>query len=69
LTITHGQILGGTVTTPDLAAALADYAGTLGLHIVEKGHLSEDLAASWGCPASAGSAIAMLHDQLRLGSI
>lgn len=61
MNIAHGQILGGTVTTPDLAAALADYAGTLGLRIVEQGQLAPDLAAAWGCPASAGSAMAVLR--------
>jgi catechol 2,3-dioxygenase-like lactoylglutathione lyase family enzyme len=61
MTITHGQILSGTVTTPDLAAALADYAGTLGLRLVERGEVGKDLAASWGCPASAGSAMALLQ--------
>jgi len=60
MTITHGQILGGVVTTPDLHSALADYAGTLGLTVVEQGPLAPDLAVSWGCPASAGSAMAVL---------
>ena len=61
MTIPHGTILGGVITTPDLDAALADYAGTLGLAIVERGALSHDLAASWGCPASASSAMAVLQ--------
>jgi catechol 2,3-dioxygenase-like lactoylglutathione lyase family enzyme len=61
MTITHGQILGGVVTTPDLAAALADYAGTLGLALVEQGQLTSDLAAAWGCPANAGAAMAVLQ--------
>lgn len=59
--IPHGTILGGLVTTPDLDAALADYEGTLGLTIVERGPLAPDLAASWGCPASAGAAMAILQ--------
>ena len=61
MTNTHGQILGGLVTTPDLTAALADYQDTLGLTLVEQGELSADLAASWGCPASAGAAMAVLQ--------
>jgi len=59
--MTHGSILGGVVTTPDLDAALADYAGRLGLSLVERGPLPDDLAASWGCPASAGRRYAMLR--------
>jgi hypothetical protein len=59
--ITHGQILGGVVTTPDLDAALSDYAGTLRLRLVEQGLLAADLAASWGCVASAGSRMAVLQ--------
>jgi hypothetical protein len=57
----HGTILGGLVTTPDLDAALSDYHGRLGLSIVERGILDADLAASWGCPASAGAAMAILQ--------
>lgn len=59
----HGTILGGLVATPDLDAALADYQGRLGLDLIEKGPLPTDLAASWGCPASAGAAYAMLRPQ------
>jgi catechol 2,3-dioxygenase-like lactoylglutathione lyase family enzyme len=59
--IPHGQILGGVVTTPDLDAALADYAGTLGLRLIEQGPLAADLAASWGCAGSAGSPMAVLQ--------
>lgn len=59
--IAHGQILGGLVTTPDLDAALADYAGALGMTIVEQAPLAFDLAASWGCPASAHSRSALLQ--------
>lgn len=61
MTISHGQILGGVVTTPDLQSALADYHGSLGLTLVEQGHLAPDLAAAWGCPASAGAAMAVLQ--------
>lgn len=61
MSISHGTILGGIVTTPDLDAALADYQGRLGLALVERGTLPADLAASWGCPASAGAGMAMLQ--------
>lgn len=60
---THGTILGGVVTVPDLGAALDDYHGRLGLRLVERGRLDPDLAASWGCPASAGAALAILQPQ------
>jgi catechol 2,3-dioxygenase-like lactoylglutathione lyase family enzyme len=61
MTATHGTILGGLVTTPDLNAALTDYQGRLGLTLVERATLSADLAASWGCSASAGAAMATLQ--------
>lgn len=61
--LTHGRIAGGVISTPDLAAALADYVGVLGLRLVEQGALPEDLAASWGCPASAGAACALLQPE------
>lgn len=59
----HGTIMGGVVVTPDLAAALADYQGRLGLDLVERGPLPADLAASWGCPASADAPYATLRPQ------
>lgn len=59
----HGTIMGGVVVTPDLAASLADYQGRLGLDLVERGPLPADLAASWGCAASAGAPYAMLRPQ------
>jgi hypothetical protein len=59
--ITHGQILGGIITTPGLDAALADYQGRLGLELVEEGTLSHSLATSWGCPASAGARMTTLR--------
>lgn len=59
--MTHGAILGGVVATPGLEAALADYHGTIGLEIVERGVLDAGLAQSWGCPASAGAAFATLQ--------
>jgi catechol 2,3-dioxygenase-like lactoylglutathione lyase family enzyme len=61
--LTHGRIMGGVVTTPDLDAALEDYHGRLGLNIVERGELDADLAASWGCPASGGGRTATLQPQ------
>jgi catechol 2,3-dioxygenase-like lactoylglutathione lyase family enzyme len=61
MTATHGTILGGIVTTPDLDAALTDYQVRLGLTLVERTTLAADLAASWGCPASAGAAMATLQ--------
>ncbi len=59
--IRHGQILGGTVTTPDIKAALADYRDVLGLELVEEGTLCAELAAGWGAPASAGARTALLR--------
>lgn len=59
--LTHGRIVGGVVSTPDLAGALEDYRGRLGLELIEQGALPADLAASWGCPASAGAAMAVLQ--------
>ena len=59
--MTHGQILCGTATTPDLDAALTDYRDTLGLSLVESGILPADLAASWGAPASTGARYAILQ--------
>lgn len=61
--LTHGRITGGVVTTPDLDAALTDYHNCLGLDIVEQGTLAADLAASWGCPNSAGARFATLRPE------
>jgi catechol 2,3-dioxygenase-like lactoylglutathione lyase family enzyme len=61
--LTHGRIMGGVVTTHDLDAALEDYHGRLGLNVVERSELAADLAASWGCPASAGARTATLQPQ------
>lgn len=58
---THGRIIGGLTTVPDLNAAEADYAGRLGLIVVERGTLDADLAASWGCPDSTGARYIMLQ--------
>jgi catechol 2,3-dioxygenase-like lactoylglutathione lyase family enzyme len=61
--LTHGRIISGVVTTPDLDAALDDYHGRLGMTIVEQDLVSAGLAASWNCPASAGARIATLQPQ------
>jgi catechol 2,3-dioxygenase-like lactoylglutathione lyase family enzyme len=61
--LTHGRIMGGVVTTPDLDHALEDYQGRLGLKLVEHGTLAADLAESWGCPNSAGARTATLQPQ------
>jgi catechol 2,3-dioxygenase-like lactoylglutathione lyase family enzyme len=53
--------MGGLVTTPDLGAALADYCDVLGFASVESGRLDTELAQSWGCPQSAGTAMAVLQ--------
>ncbi len=66
--ITHGRILGGTVTTPDLEGALADYSATLGLKLVERGTVPADLAANWGCPGNAGSPYAVLAPTSGVGA-
>lgn len=58
--LTHGRIVGGLATTPDLAGALADYRDRLGLRVVEHGPLDPSLAAAWGAPAAAGAAMATL---------
>ena len=41
--LTHGRILGGTATTPDLNAALTDYRDRLGLKLVEQGDVAADV--------------------------
>jgi catechol 2,3-dioxygenase-like lactoylglutathione lyase family enzyme len=59
--MTHGQILGGTITTPNLNLALTDYRDRLGLSVVEQGTLPTDLTASWATPASNGARFATLQ--------
>lgn len=61
MTIAHGTILGGLSTVPDLARGLAAYRDVLGLELVEQGEVDAELAASWGCPANAGSRYAVLR--------
>jgi len=58
MTLTHGAILGGLSTVPDLPDGIRAYRDILGLELVEQAELAEDLALSWGCPANAGSAFA-----------
>lgn len=57
----HGSILGGVATVPDLDAALRDYRDVLGMTLVAQHALSEDLAAAWDVPASAGAGMAVLQ--------
>jgi catechol 2,3-dioxygenase-like lactoylglutathione lyase family enzyme len=64
----HGRIKCGTVSTPDLDAALGDYRDLLGLDLVERGNVARDLAASWGAPASAGQAYALLQPRSGVSS-
>lgn len=59
--LTHGRIVGGIVTTPDLDVALSDYRDRLGLSVVDQGVLPADLAASWDAPAAAGGRFATLQ--------
>jgi catechol 2,3-dioxygenase-like lactoylglutathione lyase family enzyme len=59
--LTHGRIIGGLVTTPDLGAALGDYRDRLGFDLIEEGLVPPDLAASWGAPAIAGARVAVLQ--------
>lgn len=61
--ISHGTILGGLSTVPDLEAGVRGYTGSLGLRLAEQGLLAPDLAASWGCPASTGARYATLYPQ------
>ncbi|MEW4467811.1 VOC family protein [Parasphingorhabdus sp. JC815] len=57
----HGAILGGVATVPDLDAAVRDYHDVLGMTLVETDVVSDDLAASWASPASAGKRMAVLQ--------
>ena len=59
--MTHGAILCGTATTPDLDAALADYRDTLGLTLVEQGQVDAGLAQAWGADGTAGARYAILQ--------
>lgn len=61
MSIAHGSIMGGLSVVPDMAAGIAAYQGTLQMQLIEQGPLPADLAASWGCPASAGRPHAVLR--------
>jgi hypothetical protein len=65
---THGRIKCGTVSTPELGAALQDYRDLLGLGLVELGHVPEELAASWGAPGATGQAYALLQPRSGVSS-
>jgi catechol 2,3-dioxygenase-like lactoylglutathione lyase family enzyme len=57
----HGTILGGLSVVPDLDKALVCYRDVLQLDLLHNGPLGDDLAASWGTPASAGARHAVLQ--------
>lgn len=57
----HGRIIGGTIATPDLDAALVDYRDRLGLAVVEQGTVPQALVESWAAPAIAGARMALLQ--------
>lgn len=59
--LTHGRIIGGVVTTPDLGTALGDYRDRLGLELVEDAAVSPELAAGWGAPSATGARMATLQ--------
>jgi catechol 2,3-dioxygenase-like lactoylglutathione lyase family enzyme len=59
--MTHGRILCGTATVPDLDAALDDYHTTLGLAVVETGVISSACAASWDAPTIGNARFALLQ--------
>jgi len=61
MSIAHGTILSGLSTVPDLEQGLRAYGDVLGLRLVEKGVLPEELAISWGCASNAGSPYAVLR--------
>jgi catechol 2,3-dioxygenase-like lactoylglutathione lyase family enzyme len=61
MSIAHGTILGGLSTVPELGRGIAAYRDVLGLELVEEGALPADRATSWGCPANAGAACAVLR--------
>lgn len=59
--IGKGTILGGTITVPVLADAIAAWRDVLGLKLCERGEIAADLATSWGAPACAGLPFATLR--------
>ncbi len=61
--ITHGSILGGIVTTPDMDGALFDYCVHLGLKLIEDRIVSAEESVSWSAPGILGRRIATLQPQ------
>lgn len=59
--IAKGTILGGTITVPVLADAIAAWRDVLGLELCEQGLVAAALAQSWGAPACAGLPFAALR--------
>jgi hypothetical protein len=59
--MTHGRILCGTATVPELEAALNEYRDVLGLSVIEKGTVPFSCAVSWDAPAAAGARFALLQ--------
>ena len=57
----RGTILCGTITVPDLDAAIAAWRDVLGLELCETGSVDAALAQSWGAEACAGLGFAMLR--------
>ncbi|OCC23572.1 hypothetical protein MB02_10365 [Croceicoccus estronivorus] len=51
------RIAAVTTATPDIAAIERIYADYLGLRTIERGQVGETLAAAWGTPAAADSAM------------
>lgn len=50
-----------THSVANVEAATACYARWLNYHVVEQGDVPADLAAAWGCPASAGRTYAVMQ--------
>ncbi len=61
MNVTHGTILGGLSTLPDLDRGIAAYRDVLQLELVETGTLDEDLATAWGCHGNTGTRYAALR--------
>jgi catechol 2,3-dioxygenase-like lactoylglutathione lyase family enzyme len=57
------QLAGATVVTPDLDAAVAAYGDLLGYRGDAAAPITNELAASWGCPAAAGARMATLYPE------
>ena len=57
----HGRIMGGTIATPDIDLAMADYRDHLGLSLISDGPVGEHLATAWGLPGLASRRMAALQ--------